>query len=35
MGLIGWIVVFGLIYFLKDVLFKKDKNNDNDTKSEK
>jgi len=28
LGLIGWIVVFAAFYFLKDVVFKKDKHND-------
>lgn len=28
-GLIGWIIVFAAFYFLKDVLFKKDKTKDN------
>lgn len=30
LGLIGWIIVFAAFYFLKDVVFKKDKPNDND-----
>ena len=37
-GIIGWIVVFAAFYFLKDVIFKKDKdkdkNNDEQSKSE-
>ncbi|MDF0720450.1 hypothetical protein P0M11_10625 [Kaistella sp. PBT33-4] len=28
LGLIGWIIVFAAFYFLKDVVFKKDKPND-------
>ncbi len=28
-GLIGWIIAFAAFYFLKDVLFKKDKSNNN------
>lgn len=28
LGLIGWLVVFAAFYFLKDVVFKKDKPND-------
>ena len=28
LGIIGWIIVFAAFYFLKDVLFKKDKPND-------
>lgn len=36
LGLIGWLIVFAAFYFLKDVVFKKDKPNDNNdqTKSE-
>jgi hypothetical protein len=30
LGLIGWIVVFAAFYFLKDLVFKKDKQNDKD-----
>lgn len=30
LGLIGWIIVFAAFYFLKDVVFKKDKPNDKD-----
>jgi hypothetical protein len=30
LGLIGWFVVFVAFYFLKDVIFKKDKPNDKD-----
>jgi hypothetical protein len=29
LGLIGWIIVFAAFYFLKDVVFKKDKPNVN------
>lgn len=29
LGLIGWIIVFAAFYFLKDVVIKKDKPNDN------
>ena len=28
LGLIGWIIVFAAFYFLKDVVFKKDKPTD-------
>ncbi len=28
LGLIGWIVVFAAFYFLKDLVFKKNKPND-------
>ena len=36
LGLIGWIIVFAAFYFLKDVIFKKDKTNvkDDQPKSE-
>lgn len=30
LGLIGWALVFVAFYFLKDVVFKKDKPNDKD-----
>jgi len=29
LGLIGWIVAFATFYFLKDLIFKKDKPKDN------
>ena len=28
LGLIGWIIVFAAFYFLKDIVFKKDKKDD-------
>lgn len=34
LGLIGWIIVFAAIFFLKDIFFKKDKKNDNQKKTD-
>ena len=34
LGLIGWIIVFAAFYFLKDVIFKKKENKEEDKKEE-
>ena len=35
LGIIGWIVVIAVFYFLKDVVFKKNNDKDNNDRTQK